>query len=211
MYLSKLILNPLNRAARRDLSNPYELHRSLMRAFPNPLPDRERVLFRIESAAASRSNHPHILVQSIALPNWEALTLMRTYLLTAPDIKDISSLSFQTHQALYFRLRANPSRRDSQSRKRIGVYDDQSRRQWMERKGKEHGFQIASEAMMIRPVSIRSFYRTVGETRQRITLNAVDFEGLLIVEDPSKFLTSLKEGIGSAKGFGFGLLSLARA
>mgnify|MGYP002136949035 FL=1 len=33
MFLSKLILNPKSREARRDLANPYDLHRTLARAF----------------------------------------------------------------------------------------------------------------------------------------------------------------------------------
>lgn len=40
---------------------------------------------------------------------------------------------------------------------------------------------------------------------------AVRFDGLLEVTDPGKFLETLRAGIGSAKGFGFGLLSLAPA
>jgi CRISPR system Cascade subunit CasE len=39
---------------------------------------------------------------------------------------------------------------------------------------------------------------------------AVRYDGLLEVTDPVKFLETLRAGIGSAKGFGFGLLSLAR-
>jgi CRISPR system Cascade subunit CasE len=40
---------------------------------------------------------------------------------------------------------------------------------------------------------------------------AVRFEGVLEVTDPDQLLQTVSEGIGSAKGFGFGLLSLARA
>ena len=40
---------------------------------------------------------------------------------------------------------------------------------------------------------------------------AMRFDGLLGVTDPVQFLEALRAGIGSAKGFGFGLLSLAPA
>ena len=40
---------------------------------------------------------------------------------------------------------------------------------------------------------------------------AVRYEGLLEVSDSECFLKTVSDGIGSAKGFGFGLLSLARA
>ena len=51
--------------------------------------------------------------------------------------------------------------------------------------------------------------RTIKKTC-RLTHVAVRFDGLLEVTDPVKFLETLRAGIGSAKGFGFGLLSLAR-
>jgi CRISPR system Cascade subunit CasE len=42
-------------------------------------------------------------------------------------------------------------------------------------------------------------------------LGAVRFDGVLVVTDLDRFSTALPAGIGSAKGFGFGLLSLAPA
>ena len=46
MFLSKLVLNIRDRQARCDLARPYELHRTLWRAFPDDDPG--RVLFRID-------------------------------------------------------------------------------------------------------------------------------------------------------------------
>jgi CRISPR system Cascade subunit CasE len=37
------------------------------------------------------------------------------------------------------------------------------------------------------------------------------FEGVLRVNDPAKLIEAVRNGIGSAKGYGFGLLSLAPA
>jgi CRISPR system Cascade subunit CasE len=45
---------------------------------------------------------------------------------------------------------------------------------------------------------------------RKMTHLAVQFDGVLEVTDPAKFLETVRQGIGSAKGFGFGLLSLAR-
>ena len=44
-----------------------------------------------------------------------------------------------------------------------------------------------------------------------ISFFGVLFEGMLRVDEPEKFLKSVESGIGSAKGFGFGLLSVAPA
>jgi CRISPR-associated protein Cas6/Cse3/CasE subtype I-E len=43
----------------------------------------------------------------------------------------------------------------------------------------------------------------------KLTLNIVQFDGYLQVIDPDKLLTALRQGIGPAKAFGCGLLSLA--
>jgi CRISPR system Cascade subunit CasE len=40
---------------------------------------------------------------------------------------------------------------------------------------------------------------------------AVKYEGLLQIIDPDKFTKTFIKGIGSAKAFGFGLLSLAKS
>jgi CRISPR system Cascade subunit CasE len=49
-------------------------------------------------------------------------------------------------------------------------------------------------------------HRTGGQT----THHAVLFEGTLTVTDPALFAEALASGFGAAKGFGFGLLSVAR-
>jgi CRISPR system Cascade subunit CasE len=41
-------------------------------------------------------------------------------------------------------------------------------------------------------------------------LLAIQFEGLLQVTDPDRLQHTVQQGIGSGKGLGFGLLSLAR-
>ena len=37
MYLSRLILNPRNRRVQREIANPYQMHKTLMRCFPAKL------------------------------------------------------------------------------------------------------------------------------------------------------------------------------
>ncbi len=51
MILSKLNLDITCSQAKKDLANPYSMHRTIMRAFPTPLPEEERVLFRVENIA----------------------------------------------------------------------------------------------------------------------------------------------------------------
>jgi CRISPR system Cascade subunit CasE len=48
------------------------------------------------------------------------------------------------------------------------------------------------------------------EREKRISLLSVQFNGVLQVKDPERLLRTIYSGFGSAKGLGFGLLSLAR-
>ena len=77
MYLSRLLLNLRNRGVQYDLGNYYQLHRTLMQAFPETLPEQERVLFRVEPAR----QFVRVLVQSQTLPNWAHLEQRPGYLL----------------------------------------------------------------------------------------------------------------------------------
>lgn len=46
--------------------------------------------------------------------------------------------------------------------------------------------------------------------KQNIPHFGVRFDGLLCVTDPETLVEAVRQGIGPAKAFGFGLLSLAR-
>ena len=52
-------------------------------------------------------------------------------------------------------------------------------------------------------------FRTAAEWE--VTLQSVQFDGTLTVTDAEAFLNALEGGVGSGKGFGLGLMSVARA
>ena len=56
MFLSKLILNARDRQARHDLARPYEMHRTLWRAFPENDPG--RILFRVDPDRTGEPDGP---------------------------------------------------------------------------------------------------------------------------------------------------------
>ena len=214
MYLSRLILNPRNRRVQREVANPYEMHRSLMRAFPDDLKEGdERVLFRLESG---RNGAPTLLVQSWTLPDWSHLAAaeFREYLRPVgelnPAVKSFD-LDLAPGQVLAFRLRANPTvkrRFNEKDHKRVGVYDEQEQLAWLKRKGEMGGFHILS-ARTGGQEDVGGKIKRDEETH-RLKLAAVQFDGLLQVTDPDRLRQTVRRGVGSAKGLGFGLLSLAR-
>jgi CRISPR system Cascade subunit CasE len=115
------------------------------------------------------------------------------------------SLALSAGQQLAFRLRANPTvTREGQ---RTGLYDDQARLSWLDRKAKESGFQPLM-AMLTDEPAVRARKKAGGPNEA--VFSAARFDGLLRVADAERLRLALESGIGAGKGFGFGLLTLAR-
>jgi CRISPR system Cascade subunit CasE len=226
MYLSRLILNPRSRRAQSEAAQPYELHRSIMRAFPDQLdPQSERVLFRLEA-------DPHrgalvLLVQSLEAPDWSWLEEpgAKGYLLPVdgpnPAVKRVS-LSLSIGQLLAFRLLANPTVKSTLPDPehpgtprpvRHGLYKDDQQQAWLQRKAQQSGFRILSANATKQPEakSVIHSHAAGEEATHKLTFFAVRFDGLLEVTDPAALARIVEAGIGSGKGLGFGLLSLAPA
>jgi len=219
MYLSRLILNPRTRQVRSELANPYELHRTVMHAFAGHATDDDRVLFRLE--ISPRSGIPSLLVQSPLEPDWSFLTTPeKNYLLLVTDcppgvesnpaVKTFM-LGLRSGQTLMFRLLANPTvkkdREDKKQGRRVGLYREEDQLKWLERK-----LEMAGARLVLARTS--NEYKLSGERkhedeRQDLSFLSVQFDGLLTVHEPKKLLAAMQSGIGSGKGLGFGLLSLA--
>ncbi len=204
MYLSRLILNPRNRQVRSELACPYEMHRTLAHAFAEDYAD-ERVLYRVD--AERRTGVPTVLVQSLTEPDWSVLPDDR-YLLEPVGSKPFA-LGLSRGLLLSFRLRANPVKRGNKSRQRQGLLEEKDQRAWLDRQGVRCGFQIVRCHAI--PEGLQEFLRRSNGDERTVTLLSVRFEGLLQVTDPDALSAAVRDGIGPAKAFGFGLLSLARA
>lgn len=227
MYLSRILLNPHNRRVHLEVARPYEMHRTLLRAFPDNLAkDDERVLYRIESEP--RTETPLVLVQSRLEPEWEKLT--DGYLAARAGNVAVKQVELQlsSGQVLAFRLAANPTKRLSKGSvmataggsepvrndmvgKRIGLYREEEQLEWLARKGDQHGFRVLTVTVSAQERS-RSMRPPTAKDEQarQITLQGVRFDGILQVTDAEALQAAVLGGIGSGKAFGFGLLSLAR-
>jgi CRISPR system Cascade subunit CasE len=235
LYLSRLSLNPRSRQVRSEMAHPYEMHRTLMRAFPGESDGGPgRVLFRLEEDR--RLESPTVLVQSEKEPRWTFLGELNDYLCADVETpKDIMPAyqNLRNGQILRFRLRANPTKRiakqdDPMKGKRVELARENEQIDWLIRKGLERengvpgGFQLLmkavkntrGEAGKIACVDVCPEGKQTGRKREEghghvTTHLAVLFDGLLRVTDKGAFLESLIRGIGSGKAFGFGLLSVA--
>ena len=199
MFLSQLLFNLRHRPARRDLSDRYELHRTLLCAFPQDMPAGERVLYRVEQAG--RQPYATVLVQSQSLPDWDKAERLSDprFLCKLPELRAVEA-NVSAGLRLPFRLQANPTvKRDG---KRHALYAEHELTRWLQRKGDTHGFAVD-------PPNIRSakLGKQHGKRRKQ-TWHLVQFDGVLQVTQPEPFVAGLRSGIGSAKAFGCGLLSV---
>ena len=208
MFLSALILNPRCHEARADLSDPYEMHRTLSRAFPDQSEGGAGdVLWRLD--VDHRSGVSSVLVQSALPPRWENITRRSPEYFAFRDVggnatktRELPALQFVAGQCFHFRLRANPTvKREG---KRHGLLSEDEQSNWLVRKGGDHGFRLLNVRVIAEPA------RESREKGRSMKFVSVLFDGQLCVTDSDKFATAWREGIGSAKGFGFGLLSVAR-
>lgn len=231
MYLSKLVLNLRDRQVRRDLADCQELHRTLLRAFPDGITGdatgaraRCGLLYRVEVDRTSRA--VAVLVQSAVEPDWSRLP---TGYVTTWACKFIAAYEAITRgMRLRFRLRANPTRRIARARdveearwvgKRVQLFREEDQLAWLARKGQLHGFRLIQvravadqpvSAVQVAPEGVITGRRTNGGQVHPLTFGAVLFEGELEVTDADAFRAALVHGVGPAKAYGFGLLSVAR-
>jgi CRISPR system Cascade subunit CasE len=214
MFLSKILINPSSKEANVDLKNPYQMHRTIMKAFPNGI-DREKAaaLYRIEHPTKnSMTNVDCVLVQSVIKPDWKFLVDRKKYLAEGYQ-KNPAILEFnpkiQSNQIFQFRLVVNPTRRNRNNKKLEPILEQENLLNWLMNKGAMHGFSIDPANLLIRRLQVDMFEANQHNRRKVFTIHKVSFEGILEVEDSQKILRVLENGIGRGKSFGCGLLSLA--
>ena len=236
MYLSRLLLNPRSRAVWRDLADCQQMHRTIMSAFPQAVNGTAARVFHGVLYRAERRFAPGqlaVLVQSVAQQDWSSLP--GNYLGTGeesnPACKQIGGAldRITTGQVLAFRLSANPTRKidtktgpDGRRRhgRRVELNREEDQVAWLRRKAEACGFTLLSveskpnvpnvRAMENAKVSGSKVRESAGDL-PRLTFGSVQFEGLLKVTDSDRFRQSIEQGVGPAKAYGFGLLSIAPA
>ena len=197
MYLSRLTIQPA-RVALGWLSNPYRIHQRLMMACAQE----PRLLFRLEEEEAV----PRILVQTHLLPDWAAAFNAFPILSGLPEIKTFDPQLAEG--GLYaFRLLANPTAKRGGARLGLGREEEQSA--WLTRRLADAGADVLRCAAQ--PYRVQRSAKSAGAEGDGQTHLVVPFDGLLVCRDPARLRQALGAGIGPAKGYGCGLLSLARA
>jgi CRISPR system Cascade subunit CasE len=209
MYLSQLLLDPASRRVQSELSNRYELHRTLTAQYPTNQRRDINLLYRIEIPDRQVFQPITLLVQTILESDWSELS-GSGLLMDSPQVKTFDP-DLPTGAHYYFRLLVNPTIRTKQpdgKSKRVGLYTTEAQIEWLQRKAQQGGFTV--ESMKLSDLGMVESIKKKNNQTFHIQHFAVQFDGLLSVTDSQLFKLTLMKGIGSAKAFGFGLLSLAK-
>lgn len=223
MFLSRVPLNPARAGTRKLLSSPQISHAAVMAAFPpgnDPAVDREgRVLWRIDRrdhavdlyvVSPTEPDFTHVLEQA----GWPTTTAWATrkYL---PLLENLTE-----GQQWRFRLTANPVRAAVDRRegveltrgKRNGLTEE-DQLTWLTQRTERNGFRLG---LCRSPGGDEPDVRIIDRSTLRfrrgpatVTVSTATYEGTLEVADPQALRRALVGGIGRAKGYGCGLMTLA--
>jgi CRISPR system Cascade subunit CasE len=221
MMLSRLLLDPRSRDVQRALGDSQIMHARVMSMFPDGVGTAPRaalgVLHRLEHS--ERANLLTLLVQSNERP--EPGRLPHGFLDAQPEsdafaTRDLKPLleAIEGGAKFRFRLRANATRRiDTKSApdgtrrngRRVPVRGEDGREAWIRSRLQVHGMRLAG------PSEQKPEGRSIGHAQQRVrTHEGCVFDGILEIVDAERARRAVAQGIGPAKAYGFGLLSLAR-
>lgn len=239
LYLSQLLLDPMSRQVQNELRAPYEMHRTLCHAFPGLSDEEwksARVLFRVDD---DRDALTLLVQSKLAPDwNAFTSRLTSRYLLGEPRVKAWEP-KVHPGQRLRFRLQANPTMalntgKDAKRGARCGLYREAERLDWLRAQSERHGFALSLFEETLRGTEDAPLLFRGREHRADLTLelpvcelrdlndgrrfpvperanqfSAARFDGELRVVNPQAFGEAVESGIGKARGFGFGLLSVA--
>lgn len=174
-----------------DISNPYNAHKALWKAFPGREKDNRDFLFRMDK----KDDGYFVIMLSENKPETTVdLDLLR---IVEPHFM------FKTEKLYRFSLRVNPVKRLSEQRVRVPLVGEENLNSWLSKK-------LTGSARLLDtvPVSRTNLNFFKGGNWGKIT--TVDFEGVIQCEDQQNLLKLIRSGIGPAKAFGCGLLMLKR-
>lgn len=218
MYLTRFGINPARRGSRTLLASPQAMHAAVLAGFPPGTGagagTAGRVLWRLDRGEHHRTD---LFVASPTEPDLTHLVEQAGWPTTATwQTRDYRPLLHRltTGQTWTFRLTANPVRsarvKEGQDTQPVAHVTAGQQRQWLLDRTARAGFEVTAGAAGEPDVLVRD-RRTLRFSRQRstVTIAQATFDGVLRVTDADALRRTLVHGIGRAKGYGCGLLTLA--
>jgi CRISPR system Cascade subunit CasE len=232
MYLTRFRVNTARTGARRLLSSPQTMHAAVMSSFADLLPGEgggPRVLWRLDRKAKA---DVHLYVVSPAKPDLTHLVEQAGWPTTANGWETYEYAPFLSRLSAGdtwgFRLTANPvhsiRRNEGEPTKRTAHITPRHQIGWLLKRQEAAGFQVLEKPperrllpqgdewqLVVHDRRNLDFGKTGERTQQRnrVSLATATFDGKLRVTDADALRRALTTGIGKAKAYGCGLMTLA--
>ncbi|MER2092060.1 MAG: type I-E CRISPR-associated protein Cas6/Cse3/CasE [Saccharopolyspora rectivirgula] len=216
MFLTKMPLNPRRRGTGKLLGSPQAMHAAVLAGFADARPTGEgRILWRLDSGqhrlvlytvSPEKPDFTH-LVEQAGWPTTETW-----------DTRDYGVLldSLRPGQRWHFRLTANPvhsaRKEDWHTTKPIGHVTVKQQEQWLLDRAPRLGFRIPPVKGDNGGLDLAVVERKTHRFPKRghlVTISTATFEGHLEITDAEALRRTLTFGVGRAKAYGCGLLTLA--
>lgn len=193
------------RAAKYGLRDSYRWHQAVWASFPGRAEEKRDFLTRLDR----QNDGFRVLILSVTeptRPDWCVAAEWGTRAI---------SESFWNSPSFLFQLCANPSKKvaktgadgtRTKNGHRVPLRKREDLEAWILRKAEQGGFRVDAANLRIVPRG-REYFEISGRGEKGLH-SVVDFSGELVVTDPARFRETFQRGIGSAKGFGFGMLVL---
>jgi CRISPR system Cascade subunit CasE len=214
MYLSRVFLDGSNRETLMLMSSPHHVHGAVEHCFPfaHTPEGRPRLLWRID--AYSDPNRYGLLLLSQEKPAFDAL-IDRYGTGQDGETKPYTPLieKIQSGQRWRFRIKANPVRcikngvdvpLDAKRGKICAHVTEEQQRTWLIQRATDSGFDVHDVSV------VHTQWHHFKKNKMTVRLRTATFEGVLEVRDAILFQHALIHGIGRAKAYGCGLLTIMR-
>lgn len=217
MYLTQMHLNPARRGTRWLLGSPQRMHAAVLSSFP-PGSSTEgptgRVLWRVDTSEIDKT--VTLYVSSPARPDLTAIVEQAGWPATDHGWRTASAAALHDRldigQRWGFRLTANPVHSlavPGERGKRHGHVTVTHQQRWFLDRASGWGFTVDGDALAVHSRRQLSFSRRSDGTDRTVTVTMATYDGVLTVTDPRLLRRALCHGIGRAKAYGCGLLTLA--
>ena len=213
MFLSRIALDASRRETIHALNAPHVLHGAIERGFEG---DRRRRLWRVDWLGDSC----FMLVLSDIEPDFSHIGIQFGFpdLMSVWESKDYEPFlsRLENGQKWRFRLRANPVRNsyeckdDDSSRGKVKAHvTHRQQREWLFLRAEKNGFGLLENSFEVTHTQWLHFPKRLNST-EKVTIRTASFEGTLSIIDVELFKHALVTGIGRAKAYGCGLLTVVR-
>lgn len=203
----------------RALASPQVIHGAVESCFnphiAEPDVSRERLLWRVDYVA----DKCYLLLLSEEKPNLAVLVHQfgHSDVQSSGETKEYLPFleKLQNGQRWQFRLRANPVRNsaketDKSGRGKVFAHVTAEQQiQWLMARAEACGIALKQEEFTIVHTDWKRFYKG-SRGQHQIVLRTATFEGILSITDVERFRLSLTRGIGKAKAYGCGLMTIMR-